>query len=506
MNVSRQVCANCFGKMKVEGCPLKESKLTAEHYKEDLSIEVKRCSGCKVLSYCSKPCQTEHWHYTHKKICKILSGKQAGPKVHHDVNNCLSCTKENHGARCKSLKFHEAILAKYWQYFQCDPEDNYQCPFLPGECSSKFLGWLDNFLYVITDVLHEAVTGAGSAFYRNPKAVKSYELVRDNFLLLRARYWSFCTQASGKNKQVADVKLAELAFALLMKSNYLKEEEEEEPRNALIVLNNVFKGRSKSLIWEKFIHFTGKFYRMLRVMKYSIINLENLSDKKKEKYSELLKINKEELFFFEMELRADPLQVFCSLPDTAKCFGCQRRFGGRKAQDQIQFQCFSWFCSSEEDSGRFNHVRFPDKPIIYDNRLVSCGDREECLRRAVSMQMRRYEHIGSRLHEFLSHSLLCNGCIKYSNKTHKCSRCRAVVYCSQDCLNADWESHKTVCQAGAEVGSTSGVMERRRLQGDLKSAHQIHAMSLIAYFDPLLYTGMLLVGDQHMHLAGLELD
>ena len=96
----------------------------------------------------------------------------------------------------------------------------------------------------------------------------------------------------------------------------------------------------------------------------------------------------------------------------------------------------------------------------------------------VSRQMRRYEKDGSLLHEFLSHSLLCNGCIKYSNKTHKCSRCRAVVYCSQDCLNADWESHKTVCQAGA--GSSSGFMDRRRLQTDLKTAHQILAMSLIA--------------------------
>ena len=153
------------------------------------------------------------------------------------------------------------------------------------------------------------------------------------------------------------------------------------------------------------------------------------------------------------------------------------------------------------------HVRFPDKPIFYDNRLVSCGDREDCIRRVINMQMRRYEHQGRLLHEFLSHSVLCNGCIKYSNKTHKCSRCRAVVYCSQDCLNADWESHKTVCQAGAEMGGTSGVvMERRRLQGDLKASYQNHALSLIAWFDPLLYTGMGVLGDQHKCLAGLELD
>ena len=508
--VVRQVCANCFGKMKVEGCPLKESKLTAAHYEEDLLIELKRCSGCKVLSYCSKSCQMEHWHYGHKKICKVLSGKQTGPWVQHDVKNCLSCTEENQGARCKSLESYQAILANYWRYFDCEqgPGTQFQCPFIPGECTRIFHGWVDNYLYIITDLLQEAVTGAGSVYYRNAKAVKSYQLIRDNFLLLRSRYWSFCTQASGKNKNVADLKLAELAFARMMKSNYLSEED-REPRNAMIVLNNVFKGRSKSLIWEKFIHFTGKFYRILRILKYSVINFRNLPDKKKKKYSELININKEHISASEIEQKRGPLQVFSTLPDSAKCFGCQRRFGGRKAQEQVQFMGLSWFCTKEEDSGHYIHVRFPDKPILYDNGLVSCGDREDCIRRVVSLQMRGYEHQGGLLHEFLSHSLLCSGCIKYSNKTHKCSRCRAVIYCSQDCLNTDWESHKTVCRSGAEGDSSSnsrGLMERSRLQGDLKVAYQEHAMSVIAYFDPLLYTGMLLVGDKHLHLAGLDLD
>ena len=508
MPVVRQICANCFGKLKiqnVEGCPLKEYQMNSFDYNEDLGIEVKRCSGCKVLSYCSKPCQTEHWHYSHKKLCKILSGKQAGPKVRHDVHNCLSCTEENQGARCKSLSSHEVILTHYWRYFDCEQGSGYQCPFVPGECSSKFLSWVDNFLYVITDVLQEAVSSAGPAYHRNPKAVKSYQLIRNNFLMLRSRYWCFCTQASGKNKQVADVKLAELAFTQMMKKTIYLGEEEREPRNPMLVLNNVFKGRSKSLIWEKFLHFTGKFYRMLRVMKYAIINLRNLPDKKKEKYAELININKDDLRVFDMELKADPQQIFTSLPDASKCFGCQRRFGGRKAQDQFQSQSCPWFCSKEE-AGKIIHGRFPDKPIIYDSKLVSCGDRQDCIRAVVSAQLSRYDHVGRLLHEFLSHSLLCNGCIKYSNKTHKCSRCRAVVYCSQDCLNADWESHKAVCQAGAEIGCSTGLMDRRRLQRDLKLSHQQLATSIIMRLDPVLYTGIYWFSVKREYLAGLELD
>lgn len=31
---------------------------------------LKRCARCKAMSYCSKKCQIEHWHKTHKNFCK----------------------------------------------------------------------------------------------------------------------------------------------------------------------------------------------------------------------------------------------------------------------------------------------------------------------------------------------------------------------------------------------------------------------------------------------------
>ena len=50
----------------------------------------KRCAGCKVLHYCSKECQTEHWLKVHKKHCKYLSGS----KVLKDSNLCRFCQNE----------------------------------------------------------------------------------------------------------------------------------------------------------------------------------------------------------------------------------------------------------------------------------------------------------------------------------------------------------------------------------------------------------------------------
>ena len=36
---------------------------------------LKRCARCKAMSYCSKKCQIEHWHKTHKNFCKSDASK-----------------------------------------------------------------------------------------------------------------------------------------------------------------------------------------------------------------------------------------------------------------------------------------------------------------------------------------------------------------------------------------------------------------------------------------------
>ena len=36
---------------------------------------LRRCNGCKTVSYCSVKCQTIHWKSNHKKQCKKLRNK-----------------------------------------------------------------------------------------------------------------------------------------------------------------------------------------------------------------------------------------------------------------------------------------------------------------------------------------------------------------------------------------------------------------------------------------------
>ena len=54
----------------------------------------KRCARCKILHYCSKECQTEHWLKVHKNHCKYLSGSKVLKESSHDPNSCRFCQNE----------------------------------------------------------------------------------------------------------------------------------------------------------------------------------------------------------------------------------------------------------------------------------------------------------------------------------------------------------------------------------------------------------------------------
>lgn len=45
-------------------------------------IEVKACTGCKKIKYCSKPCQTKAWKFEHKYECKVLAPPTRPPLPH----------------------------------------------------------------------------------------------------------------------------------------------------------------------------------------------------------------------------------------------------------------------------------------------------------------------------------------------------------------------------------------------------------------------------------------
>jgi len=65
---------------------------------KDLSA-LKRCSKCKLATYCSEPCQKEHWHNSHKKHCKYMSKKKVLATGTHENSACFACKEESQAGK-----------------------------------------------------------------------------------------------------------------------------------------------------------------------------------------------------------------------------------------------------------------------------------------------------------------------------------------------------------------------------------------------------------------------
>ena len=67
---------------------------------DDLPV-LQTCSQCKVLQYCSRECQEQHWTAVHKRHCKDLA--RASPYV-HDSRTCSYCL-DSKNPNCKYVCF-----------------------------------------------------------------------------------------------------------------------------------------------------------------------------------------------------------------------------------------------------------------------------------------------------------------------------------------------------------------------------------------------------------------
>ena len=76
---------------------------------EDKST-ILQCVRCKVVYYCSRQCQEEHWHKLHKHHCKYLAKAKVMPLARHEETSCLVCRKEAETGRKKMSKPSNPVL------------------------------------------------------------------------------------------------------------------------------------------------------------------------------------------------------------------------------------------------------------------------------------------------------------------------------------------------------------------------------------------------------------
>ena len=111
-----------------------------------------------------------------------------------------------------------------------------------------------------------------SIYGRECNTIRSVQLncqqLRSEFVSLRAWYWYFSSLTGKKRSYLADVLIAKVAFWKIYKRCQKK-------NYPFVVLDNYLKidDENSPPLWEALLDFVSRFYKRLRMAKYSIINL-----------------------------------------------------------------------------------------------------------------------------------------------------------------------------------------------------------------------------------------
>ena len=434
-----EFCANCMGKMAnlhlVEDLPSPDL-IIQEIFRCICSScragKFSRCGGCHLVPYCSKECQLEH-RSQHKKLCKDLAKRERRPETGKVVFFSVSWTKKEE--------------RRIW------------IP-LPTQLPNIEIFWIDALLTNLHILCRSAVI----------QQVGKKEIVLFSSLMM-ALHGEFLHISSW----VKDGKFTELMTAVSLfhtKKGIISSIEGFDSK--------IREKAVEDIAWETIIFQLARLYQILRMVKYKFINIRSIKKKKLSKYRALKP-------FYESGLRVlnsstdgtlDNLAHRISFPPGTRCVGCQGDLGGKEAQLALMLK---------EDS---EVVRVPGAPCVLDmsdtaKTIVVCGDHEDCSARAKELHQQLLLKETRALMEVLPDTRICYGCSRYSLKTHRCSRCREVRYCSQDCLNQDWREHKIRCREFTRPGIKE-LYVSKKLEGEAKKVYAEDCFTRLCYYDPFL--------------------
>ena len=484
-------CANCISMMRNEKCD--KNSTNSCSCAACRGLELRRCTGCQVVAYCSKLCQTEHWKSNHKAWCQILAWKTRVPAVEHRVGQCRACTPAKSGRFCESLHIRNRAVVSFFngfgyhmdtecacrvdnreeEQYRSRPENAFpsQFPFQLGENTGVFLGWIDEYLYNLTRLFLKIFTGQHRHLFQ-----PAGNDVTEYMETLRSKYWVYVLIE--RRPHVSEIHLAQHALSYLPKDCPWSGE-------AFNKLDLALKGEK---YWEQFLASLGEFFKRLRRVKYSSLNLETISEKERagslQSLLQLAELQTDRQLDFTLDFS---FPLVTRLPADLTCLACQRSLGGETAQHQLQHPNLAWLADTDYHKMDLVNLRLAGRPVIHQKSeaggemVVTCGTRA-CISRGLEEQEENLRKEGRAVLEFLCQAQLCYGCLRHSLRTHRCSQCRAVRYCSNLCLQADWARHQPACRG--EVRESLGS---RRLEGPEQHNHNLNCDLFLYRCDPLMY-------------------
>merc|ERR1712130_118019 len=245
-------------------------------------------------------------------------------------------------------------------------------PFVMGEISGEYLGWIDEYLAILGVYLV-----AIEAKYEDEiesLGIKSNMSQIAMFIIgIRANYWYFIT--SERSRAMSEVQFTQRMHLI---SAHIVDKDTKH----LHEIDTAFKSLShKNVWWETFLHHLATFYRRLRSTRYVILGTENIPKNKKKEFdlfehlheNAMLNLSKSVEILLPMspsKKLGDLLPGFLAqLSSDQNCMVCNLNIGGKRAQFQLQIPIDQnlLYVPSSKTLEDIMLVRFPKLPIIFED-------------------------------------------------------------------------------------------------------------------------------------------
>jgi len=441
------VCANC---RLYSWEPTKVPSPVGPFYiKENSTDPLQRCSKCKVVFYCDKDCQTEHWEKVHKDKCKYLRGdKEMKAEVHkHQELSCSSCKEEKEVGNVIKMKddphwgCHMAgSRDEFWNNptftYRSSDGDLYDAPLSMeiGEFTGNYTSRVEHVVSILQKILYKMEITE----HKLSKREEFDNLSQEIFFLRHDFLMTAVTIPVGR---------------LVHHSHSFQLMESGTQQRLLGIIRALSKGYDDNIqdeyrLWDTFILIFDYF---LDVLKDNMQNYEDIGKRMKDKKFRMLVSQIEppskvqEKWDLVVVALSKGLVPYIKILEIVlgnlmqNCTICKKRV---KIESTF----------GDHPSGSLKERR----PVAMCQGHVikyHCG-KDSCRKAMVDKHaMENMSVLMPMIEEIKKYKKnRCDWCKTLKKEVHRCSRCLTKVYCNKECLKLDWEKvHHKVCKEKPDI-------------------------------------------------------
>ena len=385
-------------------------------------------------------CQKEHWTKVHRHHCKYFSGKKTPVGIEHDPATCPFCLEgEENVKRPDNPKY--GCLVKFIPHpgpstlktLMGMKLKNKQGELVPVQSPFSWLSTsanssrIEHTIFVMLNVLCKMHLTRHKITLKYPEEVDNLFCVLHN--------------AGAKCKEIA-ITYPRSAWPVQMwYPVFCKYMPEAGPfLNKIREDQRISSFKDPFDLWDIFELLAG-FLNNRPDLLIKTIHKIPLESYPREVRVLLEKIDIDQQYLIWDQVLAaleDQLVPYSKLVEIFMMDETRRRCGGCKRETRVQMIK----THRSLDAGR------EMKPFIcqwLSGGYVCCRNKA-CCRKVISRYLREYELLLDAFCAKGTSAFNCDQCFRRCEKVHRCTGCWTKVYCSQECLDKDWEVvHKEVC-------------------------------------------------------------